>query len=164
MLVSVLVACAPSATLGVSEAQRADWKLQAVVQAFQPNKGKGSSYKVGEYATFGFTLGRAGYVTLVGLDPDGSLQELERNVRLPAGPQTLPLKTDKNAQGLQAAYQLTEPTGWETMWLIYTDLPGASEARFRGKPGAQEFAQLMYKFIAPSSVRDIAETKFEVVK
>lgn len=164
LLVSVLAACAPSATLGISDNQRADWKLQSVIQGFQPNKGASSTYQVGEYATFGFTTSQPGYVTLVGLDPDGSLQELERNVLLPAGAQILPLKTDKNAQGAQAAYVLTEPTGPEKMWLIYTNVPGAAEARFRGKPSPQEFAQLMYKFIATASVRDIAETKFEVVK
>lgn len=164
VLVAVLAACAPSTSLSLSSSQRADWKLQFVVKGFQPNKGMGSTYKVGEYATFSFTLTKGGYVTLVGLDPDGSLQELERNIPLSAGPQLLPLKTDKNTQGAQAAYVLTEPTGSETMWLIYTDVPGAADARFRGKPNAQEFSQLLYKFITPATVRDIAETKFEVTK
>jgi len=161
-LLLALVGCAPR--LGVSETQRSEWAFQQVISNFKPDRGTGSTYKVGDFATFGFTLSKPGYVSLVGLDPDGSLQELERNVPLAAGSQTLPLKTDINAQGARAAYQLVEPTGPETMWLIFTDVPGPADARFRGKPSAEEFSKLLYKFIAPSTTRDVAETKFEVVK
>jgi hypothetical protein len=157
----VLAACAPAA----QPLDRQTLSSQTVIIDFKPDRGKDGAYKLGEFVRFEFTLERPGFVTLIAVNPDGSVEQLERNVRLTAGKQAFPLGSDKDASGRSAAYELYEPAGPHRMALLYTDTPGTSSVRFQGSRAA-DFASNVQTYLEKSkaTTRDIAEITFQVTK
>ena len=160
-LLLVLAACAPAA----QPLDRKALSTQAVISDFRPDRGPDGVYKLGEFARFEFSLARAGFVTLVAVNPDGSVEQLERNVRLPAGKGGFPLSSDKDASGRSAAYELYEPAGPHRLALLYTDTPGTSSVRFQGTRDA-DFEGNVRAYLEKSNatVRDVQELTFQVVK
>lgn len=157
----VLAGCAPR--LGISNSQRAEWGLEGVISGFAPDRGEGKSYKLRERVFFSFTLSKAGYVSLITIDPDTTTVVLERNVQLVAGTHTFPLKTDRNAQG-QATYLVLPPTGLSRFRLIYTDAPVQAAGLFNGKLNEEELSRQTQTYIAGTKSRDVAETNMETVQ
>ena len=161
LLFLVLAGCAPR--LGISNTQRSEWGLEAIISGFAPDRGEGGKYNLRERVFFGFTLSKAGYVTLVTTDPDTTTVVLERSVELPAGTHTFPLKTDRNAQG-QATYLVLPPTGLSRFRLIYTDAPVQASGLFSGKLSEDQLNRQTQTYIASAKSRDVAETNMETVQ
>lgn len=158
--VLLLASCAPQP--GISDNQRREWGLQAIISGFAPDRGEGGRYKLRERVFFSFSLSQPGYVTLVTMDPDGTTVVLERNVQLPAGRHTFPLATDRNAQG-QATYLVVPPLGPSRFRLLYSDLPATNRELFRGKLSNEEFNRHTQAYLNGAQVRDVAETWMEAV-
>ena len=70
-----MVACAPSAsrldTTGLSNV--------TTIRSFQPDKGENAAYTIGQQVSFSYTLGRAGFITLIAFDDNGRIDDLERD-------------------------------------------------------------------------------------
>lgn len=161
LLLIALVGCAPRP--GISSGQRTEWGLEAVIGGFAPDRGDGGSYKLRERVFFSFTLSKPGYVTLVTVDPDTTTVVLERNVQLPAGTHTLPLKTDRNAQG-QATYLVLPPTGTSRFRLIYTDVPIQAAELFNSKLDNDQLNRQTQAYITNAKTRDVVETSIQAVQ
>ncbi|WP_038048774.1 DUF4384 domain-containing protein [Thermus caliditerrae] len=113
-LVGLLSAC--TVTLeGVSLTYRLD--LTPAILRFEPDRGMGATYFVGEDIRFFLTLETPGWVSLVVVDPDGRTYELDR-FYLGRGTHVLPPGAYR--------YTLTPPRGLHRVRAIYTDTePGA---------------------------------------
>ncbi|RIH91388.1 DUF4384 domain-containing protein [Meiothermus granaticius] len=162
VLAVVLGACAPQMSNGIGESQRSAWGVQPVIRDFAPDRGAGASYKVRERVFFNFSLSQAGYVTLITIDPDTTTVVLERNLPLAAGAHTLPLKSDKTAQG-QATYLVLPPTGVSRFRLLFTDTPVEGSGFFQGKLSEEELNRQTGAYLEASRVRDVAETTLRTV-
>lgn len=158
-----MLGCAPRVGAGISSEQRAEWGLDTVISRFAPDRGEGGSYKVRERVFFSFTLSKPGYITLVTTDPDTTTVVLERNIQLPSGTHTLPLKTDRNAQG-QATYLVLPPTGTSRFRLIYTDVPIQASQLFNSKLDNEQLNRQTQAYIAGARSRDVAETNIQAVQ
>ncbi len=121
----VLTACAPSVL------ERSRFGGREIITNFQPDRGQGGSYKVGELVQLSFTLLQAGYITLISMDPDTTTGEVERSIAVKAGNNVLPRVNDVNATGAKAAYKVFPPTGKQRVILLFTDTPIAKTIRFR---------------------------------
>ena len=162
LLLVAMVACAPSAsrlnTDGLSSA--------TVIRNFKPDKGESAPYPVGQQVSFSYNLERAGFVTLVAFDDNGRTYDIERSVATKAGLQTLPRADDVTGTGGKAAYIVDPPVGPQRVFLIYTDRAALTGTRISGKFAAADLPKTIKAYITAtgSSVYDVAETRFEVVK
>lgn len=152
----MLLACAPSLdrqALGLAE----------VVQDLRPDKGPDSKYRLGEFVDFSFRLFQDGYVTLLAVNSDQTIDEIEKNLPLRAGNNTLPLP--REAQGIPK-YQIVEPLGKQRVRLIFTSSPGPTNWRFAGAMSEERLNELTRLFLDQSKARakDVVETAFEVVR
>lgn len=163
----VLAGCVPSShpnrTVGLSDVQRGQLGLSATISQFAPDRGLNGSYKLRERVFFSFSLARAGFVTLVTVDPDSTTVVLERNLPLTAGKHTLPLATDRNAQG-QATYLVLPPAGPQFFRLIYTDVAINQRSLFDGKLSREELNAQTRTYTAGAAQKDAADTSLEVVE
>ena len=167
LLLLLLAGCVPSVhpnrTVGLSTEQRTQFALSNVVGQFAPDRGLNGEYKLRERVFFSFTLSRPGFITLVTVDPDSTTVVLERNVPLTAGRHTLPLASDRNAQG-QATYLVLPPTGPQFFRLIYTDVAINQRSLFDGKLSREELNTQTRTYTAAASQKDVADTSLEVVE
>ncbi|MFN3266622.1 MAG: hypothetical protein ACK41E_07260 [Deinococcales bacterium] len=95
-----------------------------IIQDFQPTRGNGAVYRVGESITLRMTLARAGFVTLVFYN-DGALPDYEiRNIAVQAGVNLMP-----NNNTLVAA----EPVGITRVRAFYTPQPNSTISFLNGR-------------------------------
>ncbi|RDI95114.1 DUF4384 domain-containing protein [Meiothermus sp. QL-1] len=160
LALALLAGCAPQG--GIGEEKRRAWGLQPVISGFAPDRGEGGRYRLRERVYFSFSLSQPGYITLVTMDADGTTVVLEQNLPLSAGRHTLPLATDRTAQG-QAAYLVVPPLGPSRFRLLYTDLPVTRQDLFRGRLSPEAFDLHTRAYLAEARVRDAAETWMEAV-
>ncbi len=108
---------------------------------FEPDRGPGASYWVGEEVRFILSLARPGWINLVVIDPDGQTYELDRfylpegTHLLPPGPYRYTLVPPRGLHRVRAVYTDTRPGG--RLEGVYTDWDGrlrlyleASQARW----------------------------------
>jgi hypothetical protein len=152
----VLTACAPSAL------ERSRFGAQDIISNFQPDRGEGASYKVGELVKFSFTLAQSGYITLVSMDPDTTTGEVEHSIAMKAGNNFLPRVNDVNATGAKAAYKVFPPTGRQRVILLFTDTPVAKTIRFEGKLDQDALNTKINAYFGQAKTRDVAESSIEV--
>ncbi|MDX2004867.1 MAG: DUF4384 domain-containing protein [Meiothermus sp.] len=162
LLAGCVPASHPNREVGLSAAQRSQFALSSVVTQFAPDRGQGGEYRLRERVFFSFTLSRPGYITLVTVDPDSTTVVLERNVPLAAGRHTLPLASDRNAQG-QATYLVLPPAGPQFFRLIYTDVAVNQRSLFDGKLSREELNTQTRTYTASAALKDVADTSLEVV-
>jgi len=139
--------------LGVS----VEFNLADVIARFEPDRGQGAIYRVGEEVQFVITLRRPGYVSLVAIDPDGRSYEFEHGVYLTAGTHVLPLPS------MRLRYVVDYPTGKQRVRAIYTDTrPGS--VYFRGVYSTDGFNDRLRVYFKQSyaQVRDVKETYFYI--
>ena len=133
------------------------YDLSGVITRFESDRGVGSTYYVDEEVRFVITLLRAGYVSLVAIDPDGRTYEFEHGVYLPAGTHVLPLS------GMRRRYVVDYPTGKQRVRAVYTDTrPGG--VYFRGVYTTDGFNEHLRLYFDQSyaRVRDVRETYFYI--
>lgn len=151
-----LLATACTITVRPGGFASADLSLTGVIQDFQPTRGRGSQYYVGENVEFRIVTDRSGYVTLTALDPDGKVYVFERNIPVQAGTNYLP------AAGARHVYSVNPPLGLQRVRASFTSSRTDSSVRYAGRYGEGEWTSAIQIDIRPSSVRDVAETSFYI--
>ena len=124
ILLALLLLLLPACRVVITDAEtevgvRFGYRAGGVIQRFEPDRGPGAVYRVGEAVRFFVDLARPGYVTLVITDPDGRRYALEEARWLPAGWSELPPRW--------AGYRYTAepPTGRHRATLYYGERRGA---------------------------------------
>ncbi|GGM93148.1 hypothetical protein GCM10007092_02930 [Thermus composti] len=119
---------------------------------FEPDRGAGATYFVGEEVRFFLTLDQGGWITLVVVDPDGYTYELDR-FYLPRGTHVLPPGPYR--------YTLTPPRGLHRVRAIYTDsAPGS--VRIQGVYTSWDDRLRLYLEASRARRHHVAETYFYV--
>ncbi len=156
LLAGLLAGCVPGTRSSLSVGLRFGLELSPIITRFEPDRGAGASYRVGESVRFVVSLTRPGYLTLVGLDPDGVAYEFDR---LYLNPGTHLLSGPPGYR-----YELRPPLGLQRVRAIYTDTPYPTGLVFRGTHTLQGWDQQTSIYIQQSGsrMRDVAETFFYI--
>ncbi|AFZ68523.1 DUF4384 domain-containing protein [Deinococcus peraridilitoris] len=150
-----LSACTVSVRPGVTVVSAAQANL---IQNFQPSRGEGSSYFVGESVSFRFSSRTAGYLTLVSLDPNGRGNVLQQNIYVPAGTTVLPRPSDR------VTFDLTPPRGLQRVRAIFTTVRPTTQIVFSGqydRGGWNTYTDSYVQGYGPEQ-RDVYETFFYI--
>ncbi|WP_027892899.1 DUF4384 domain-containing protein [Calidithermus chliarophilus] len=124
-------------------------ELTQVIKRFEPGKGAGAAYRVGEAVRFVLNLDRQGHVAVISLDLDAqSTPRLLGRYFLAAGDQVLP------PPGGPSEYRLSPPAGWQRVRVIFTDRQGPSALSARDG----DAATAAYIRSSGATVFDVAET------
>ena len=118
-----------------------------VIQRFEPDRGPGAVYRVGEEVRFYLWLRKSGYVTLVVRDPDGARYALERELWLPAGWNELPPPG--------RVYRADYPTGLHRVYAYYASARGRVHLGFYGSSSGASAASIR---VDQDVVEDVAST------
>ncbi len=133
----VLLLLLPACRVVITDAETSlefRYRAARVIERFEPDRGPGAVYRVGEEVRFLVWLAEPGYVTLVVTDPDGRRYALEADRWLPAGYSTLPPP--------EAGYRYTAtyPTGRHRATLYYSRARGAVRLSFLAHSGGPAVA------------------------
>lgn len=130
--------------------------LGNVIRVFEPNRGQGSTYNVGEEIRFRIVTSRSGYVTLTAIDPDGFVYVLgPRNTYVDAGETILPVARDN------IRFTAAPPRGFHRVRVSFTPQPTDTTVTvYRGRRGVDTWTETIVTEVEryPSDARDIAET------
>ncbi len=155
-IVVTLLASACTVTVRPGGFVGSDLSLSGVIQDFQPTRGRGSEYYVGEDVQFRLATNQSGYVTLTALDPDGKVYVFERNIPVNSGTTYLPLANARHV------YTVNPPGGLQRVRASFTSQPTDGSVRYSGRSGDGEWTSAIQIELRPSPVRDIAETSFYI--
>jgi len=141
----------------ISVGTRIDVEYSNVITRFEPDRGVGSTYYVGDEVRFIITLRQPGYISLVAIDPDGRTYEFEHGVYLGAGTHVLPLPQ------MRHRYVADYPTGKQRVRAIYTNNQPAT-IHFQGVYTRERFNERLRLYFdgCHASTRDLAETYFYI--
>ncbi len=137
LLAGLLSAC--TVTLeGVTVSYRLDFT--PAILRFEPDRGAGATYYVGEEVRFFLTLADPGWISLVAIDPDGRTYEFDRFYLgrgthvLPPGAYRYTVTPPRGLQRVRAIYPDTHPgslrlegvyTDWDARLRVYLETSGA---------------------------------------
>lgn len=142
---------APSATISFETAD--------FINYFEPSRGTNSTYYVGEQVSFRLNTTRAGYVTVVALDPDGYSNVLAYNQYVSGG-------TSVIDGGPRNYFEVAPPRGYQRVRAIFTTQPQSGYARAsiegRYQNGQWDSQFNVYLRPAPAQTRDVVETGFYI--
>jgi hypothetical protein len=127
-----------------------------IILDFQPTRGNGASYRIGESITFRMNVARAGFVTLVFYN-DGALPDFEiRNIAVQPGINLMP----NNNTAVAAA-----PTGVTRVRAFFTPQPN-SNISFLGGRGVTYLEDTTNTWLNsyPPELRDVKDTFVVVVR
>lgn len=149
VLAGLLSGCAVTLE-GLTLSYRLDFT--PAILRFEPDRGAGATYFVGEEVRFFLTLAFPGWVSLVVVDPDGRTYTLDR-FYLPRGTHVLPPGAYR--------YVLTPPRGLHRVRAVYTDTePGA--ARLEGVYTDWDAQLRLYVEASRAARHQVEETRFYV--
>ena len=128
-----------------------------VITRFEPDRGVGAAYYVGDEVRFIITLRQPGYVSLIGIDPDGRSYEFEHGVYLEAGTNILPLPQ------MRRQYIVDYPTGKQIVRAVYTN-SRPTAIHFQGVYTRKRFNERLHLYFDDCNAqnRDLAETYFYI--
>jgi len=92
-----------------------------IIEEFEPRKGEGASYYVGEEVSFIFRSRLSGYVTLASRNPDGRVETFARNLFVPAG-RTVVL----DGRSVDRRFVADRPTGRHEILATFGEEPAPS--------------------------------------
>lgn len=128
--------------------------LNDVLATFEPTRGPGASYRVGERIEFRIRARQTGYVTLTAIDPDGSVYTLARNIRVRSGETHILPSRDA-----RIAFVADPPTGLHRVRASFTDeRTDQSRVRYEGRSGEEGWTSAIRVELERADVRDVAET------
>lgn len=147
-----------SGDLTISFKTRFGVELSPVITRFDPDRGTGGVYRVGESISFIISLTQPGYITLVGIDPDGRTYEFDR-MFLREGTHVL-----SGPPGQR--YLLTPPVGTERVRAVYTNTPPSTTVGFNAvyKDDGWDRQIALFFEQSRSQIRDVAETYFYIYR
>ncbi len=154
----VLVGCRIIVTPGnisVGTNVRFGIELSSVIQVFEPTKGVGSSYQIGEAISFRVLTNRTGYVTLSAIDPDGTVYVFARNIYVQGGV----VSTISGADS-RTIFTLQPPRGLHRVRASFTPSATGAAITYTNVYGEDNWTRIVVNDVRPYNVRDIAETRF----
>jgi hypothetical protein len=129
--------------------------VSPVIQVFEPTRGAGSSYSVGEAIAFRILTDRSGYVTLSAIDPDGSVYLLVQNLYVQGGQTTTISGPDS-----RSIFTLQPPRGLHRVRAAFTpSATGTASITYQSR-GEDNWTRIVVNDVRPYEVRDIVETRF----
>lgn len=159
LLLVLLAGCAVYVEPGVQVRASGSYRIALgnVIAVFEPDRGEGATYSVGEEIRFRVLGDRSGYVTLTAIDPDGLVYVLgPRNVYVERGVMTT-LPTARYNIRFTAA----PPRGFHRVRASFTPNPtNTTVTVYRGKRGTDVWTETIVTEVEryPREARDIAET------
>jgi Domain of unknown function (DUF4384) len=131
-------------------------ELSPVIRFFEPTRGTGSSYFVGDAISFRILTDRSGYVTLSAIDPDGSVYVFARNIYVRAGETTTLSGADS-----RTIFTLQPPRGLHRVRASFTpSQTNTGSITYSSVRGEDNWTRIVVSEVRPYEVRDIAETRF----
>lgn len=128
--------------------------LDQVITTFQPTRGPGATYRLGEQIEFAIRTNESGYVSLTAIDPDGSVYTFARNIWVEAGRTTM-----LPSRGSRVAFVADPPTGLHRVRASFTrDRVDTTRVRFEGRSGEEGWTTALRVELRDASVRDVVET------
>jgi len=128
-----------------------------IIQVFEPGRGQGAIYHLGENIDFRVQTSQSGYLTFTVIDPDGRVYELERNVYVPAGQLTYFPNPSTKAGSLT----LVPPRGRHRVRASFTSSPtDVNHVNYVNVYGEANWNNTIQSDIRYSDLRDVAETWF----
>ncbi|ULH14433.1 DUF4384 domain-containing protein [Deinococcus sp. KNUC1210] len=140
-----LSACAPSLRANLS----VDYTRSNLIYSFQPDRGQGSSYFVGDTIRFQLATREAGYVTLVSLDPNGNSNVLVRNAYVNAGTTFFP-----RVQDGAASFSVAPPRGLQRVRAIFTRARPNLDLYFQGTYDQNRWNDATNNYVQSYNARD----------
>lgn len=118
-----------------------------------PDKGEGGVYKVGEAVKLNVTTRTAGYVTLLALNSDNTVNVLVQNARVTEGTTTFPRIGE-------ATFTVAPPLGVQRVRAIFTRERPTTEIVVRGVYDGVRWNTMTSEYLAPYPLpdRDVQET------
>jgi hypothetical protein len=130
--------------------------LTPVIQVFEPTKGTGSSYFVGDAISFRLFTNRSGYITLSAIDPDGRVYVFAQNIYVRGGETTTLSGIDS-----RTIFTLQPPRGLHRVRASFTPSQTATASlTYSSVSGDDGWTRIIVSDVRPFEVRDIAETRF----
>jgi hypothetical protein len=153
----VLTSCRVTITPGtVSFDARFGIELSPVIQVFEPTRGSGASYVVGDSIAFRILTDRSGYITLSAIDPDGDVYVFARNIFVRGGETTTISGLDS-----RTIFTLQPPRGLHRVRAAFTpSQTNTATFTYRSVRGDDNWTRIIVSEVRPFEVRDIAETRF----
>lgn len=128
--------------------------LDQVITRFQPVRGPGASYRVGERIEFLIRTRQDGYIALTAIDPDGTVYTLGRNIRVRAGENRV-----LSGPGPRLEFVANPPTGLHRVRATFTaERTDQNRVRYEGRSGESGWTSAIRVELESARVRDVAET------
>ena len=128
-----------------------------LIREFTPNRGIGSTYRVGDPISFRIRTVEDGYVTLTAIDPDGSVYVFARNIPVSGG--RVEVITGLSPR---QRFVITPPTGLHRVSVHFTPTATSERVEFRGLFGYDAWQGQIRVELQPFPRGDVAETRFFV--
>lgn len=158
LLALALSSCAVYVTPGdvsVNGRVRFGISVSDVIQTFEPTRGTGATYYVGEEIAFRVLTLQDGYLTLSAIDPDGTVYTLARNLYVRGGRVQVIEGPDS-----ASVFSLVPPRGFHRVRASFTPNPTSGRVSYRGVYGEDAWSRAIRADVDPYEVRDVAETNF----
>ncbi len=158
LVIFILAGCRVVVTPGivsVGTSVRFGIELSPVIQAFEPTRGTGASYRVGEAIAFRIVTNRTGYVTLSAIDPDGTVYVFARNLYVQGGTTTTISGADA-----RTIFTLQPPRGLHRVRAAFTPSATGAAITYTNVYGEDNWTRIVVNDVRPYEVRDIVETRF----
>ena len=129
-----------------------------IITQFEPDRGGGARYSIGDDISFRVRTARDGYLTLTSLNPDGSIDVFGRNIFVRGGRTNLIPSADS-----RVSYEIGGPSGTHEVRASFTPRETDTErVTYRGRSGEDVWTQTIESDIRSYNVRDVARTSFYV--
>jgi hypothetical protein len=131
-------------------------EVSPIIQIFEPTRGAGANYRVGDAISFRLLTDRSGYVTLTAIDPDGSVYVLVQNFYVQGG-----VTTTISGPNARSIFTLQPPLGLHRVRAAFTPSPTSTASiTYQSARGENSWTRIIVTDVSPYTVRDIAETRF----
>ena len=154
LLASCTVTIRPG-DVSVSGRVRFGIEVNDIIRVFEPTRGSGSVYLVGDSISFRVVTNRDGYITLTELGPNGNVSTFARNIYVRGGQVNV-------ISGPDAAneFLLVPPRGLHRVRASFTPARTSGRVIYRNSNGEDQWTESIVTEVRDYDVRDIAETRF----
>lgn len=128
--------------------------LNQIITSFEPTRGSGATYRLGQQVRFAVRTVEDGYVTLTAIDPDGSVYTFARNLRVRARRTNILPGPDS-----RVAFIADPPTGLHRVRASFTrERTDINRVRYNGRTGEEGWTSALSVELRAAQVRDVVET------
>jgi hypothetical protein len=130
--------------------------LNEVIRVFEPTRGNGAIYRVGEDIAFRVYAERDGFLALTEFGPDGRVTTFARNIFVRGGQTSIITGPDS-----RSIFSLIPPRGLHYVRASFTPFQtDTARVTYQGITSEDAWTQSIVTEIRPYEIRDIAETSF----